>query len=127
MILFNIEKALEVKIKEEIRKKHKKKFNAIQEQQKRELNIKHDEGWLVNKTNIDIPENVKWILSHGKKFALPHTREDFPLLKYLADGEECIKTSNDRETQEIAKSKFTTMIENHMNKHRLTNRDKFIV
>lgn len=91
--LFVSEENLFKKKGEEIKERHKSKFNELKRQQRWELDIKLNEHWFVNKTNIEIPLDVKWLLSHGEKFAVPLEREEFPLLKYIADGEECVRTS----------------------------------
>lgn len=83
---FNSEQIIDKKTKHEVKSRHQKKFKALQEQQRKELDIKHNDKWFVNTTNLMIPENVEWLLSHGKKFALPQTKNDFPLLQYIADG-----------------------------------------
>lgn len=122
---FECENEISKKTFRDIKEKHKKKFKALQEQQKQELEIQHNKHWFVNLTDTEIPDEVNWLLSHGKKFALPHTKEEFPLLKYIADGEDCIKTIGNKENQEIARNNFTSMIENHMNKHQLSEREKY--
>lgn len=124
---YEMEKKSDGKIKNNIREKHKKKFNSLIDHQKRELNIRYNDNWFVNKTQTTIPEDIQWLLSHGKKFALPYKKEEFPLLKYIADGEECIKTLNDREVQENARNKFTGILMNYNNKHSLSNREKYTV
>lgn len=93
---FNSEKTIDNKYKGNTRKRHIKKFQGLQKQQHTKLNITTNDNWFINTTDIVIPTNIKWLLSHGKKFALPYTKEDFPVLKYIADGEECIKTIEEK-------------------------------
>lgn len=124
-MLYKSELILEKKQKYEITRRHIKKFNILKEEQKRELDIKENKNWFVNLTNTEIPEKVSWLLSHGKKFAIPQTKQHFPLLTYIADGEECIKTLKEKEAQELARNKFANMIENHVNNYKLTYRDKY--
>lgn len=126
-MLYTCEKTLERKKRLEIRTRHKRKFNVLQQKLRKELDIKENSGWFVNKTRFDIPENVEWLLSHGKKFSVPQKKEEFPLLKYIADGEECVKTLDDKEDQEIARNKLTYMVENFMNKQQLNSRDKYTI
>lgn len=121
----NSENIINKKTQVELREKHKKKFNTLKEQLTTKLDIKSNPGWFCNKTKVKIPEQVQWLLSHGKKFALPHEQGDLPLLKYITDGEECIKTINGKEDQEMTRNKFTSILESHMNKHSLTNRDRY--
>ncbi|XP_073827824.1 uncharacterized protein, partial [Musca autumnalis] len=106
---------------------HIQKFEKLMEKQRRELNIQINDNWFVNKTNKNIPDNIKWLLSLGPKFALPTTKDNFPLFKYITDGEEIIHTNEDREKQEDARTNFTTMVENHINKLKKTSKDAFII
>ncbi|XP_075155167.1 uncharacterized protein LOC142228579 [Haematobia irritans] len=124
---YTCEKTLETNIKLKIKKRHQKKFKSLQTAQLAKLNITVNDDWFVNKTNTNIPDNIKWLLSHGKKFGLPNVKENFPLLKYIADGEECIKTIGEKDDQEIARNKLTSMLENHMNKQQLNARGKYTV
>ncbi|XP_075158033.1 uncharacterized protein LOC142231303 [Haematobia irritans] len=114
------------KIGEKIKETHKKKVNRLKQQQMQQLNIKLNEGWFVNKTKQNFPDDVKWLLSLGEKFGLPTTKEKFPLINYIADGEELIQTILEKEEQEIARTNFTTTIDNHTNKTYMSSRDKYI-
>lgn len=103
-----------------------RKFDKLKENQMRELNITLNDGWFVNKTNVEFPKDVKWLLSLGEKFGLPTSKQNFPLFKVIADGDDIIQTNNDKEQQEIMRTKFTTMLDSHLNKMRDSYRDKFI-
>ncbi|GBP09267.1 hypothetical protein EVAR_68919_1 [Eumeta japonica] len=76
---------------------HKRKFDRLVSLQKSELGIKFNREWFVNKTNIDIPEDVQWILSLGQKYALPLDRKRFPMMKIITEGEDIIETVQDKE------------------------------
>lgn len=104
---------------------HRKKFDNCVNLQMRELGIKFNRKWFVNKTGVDIPEDVQWILSLGQKHALPVNREEFPMLKVISEGEDFIETKENKEEQEIARSNFVTVIDSHINKMTLNSRDKF--
>ncbi|XP_073826795.1 uncharacterized protein [Musca autumnalis] len=106
---------------------HKHKFNNLQKTLIEELNIQHNDHWFVNKTTTTFPEDVKWLLSLGDKHCLPTTRREFPLFKFIADAEDIIQCNNDKEQQEMGRTKLTTMIESHTNKMRENPRDKFII
>lgn len=110
-----------------IKSRHKRKFDNLREEQRRELNITHNEKWFVNKTNTNIPNDVQWLLSLGQKHAIPTEKQNFPLFKYIADGEDCIQTLENKEDQEVARTKLTSMLENHINKHSLDKRDKYVL
>ncbi|XP_058977227.1 uncharacterized protein LOC131801989 [Musca domestica] len=110
----------------EIKNTQKRKFEKLKQQQMIQLGIKQNDKWFVNKTNTQFPDDVKWLLSLGEKFGLPTTKSQFPLFKLIADGEDVIQTWNDKEQQEMMRTKFTTMIDTHMNKMKESERDKFI-
>lgn len=125
--LFKSEKNIETQTKFKLRTRHKNKFQALMEKQKEHLDIKNNENWFVNKTQTTIPKEAEWLLSHGKKFALPHEKDNFPLLQYITDGEECIKSIDTREEQDMARGQLTSMIESHINRHNITERERYIL
>lgn len=85
-------------------------------------NIKLHQKWFINTTEVQFPEEIMWLLSLGKKFALPITHKDFPLFNVIAEGECCIKTIKDEKEQEVARGKFCNLI--HSRK-RLVNHSPF--
>lgn len=121
------ENALTTKRNTIIKNKHRQKFEKLRELQRKEFNIIQNDKWFVNKTNTTIPDDVQWLLSLGQKHTIPTNKRQFPLFKLIADGEDCIQTLIDKEDQEIARTKLTSMLENHMNKHSLTMRDRFVL
>lgn len=54
-----------------------------------------NEDWFINKTKIHIPRESRWILSLGKKFALPVTRKTFSPVHLIAEVEQGIQTLED--------------------------------
>lgn len=106
---------------------HQRKFNWLVNLQEKNLGFKLNEKWFVNKTDVEIPKEVQWILSLGQKHALPVERKDFPILKMIAEGEDLVQTLGKKEEQEIARTKLTTMLDSQMNKMKLTSTDKFIL
>ncbi|XP_037826543.1 uncharacterized protein LOC119614495 [Lucilia sericata] len=103
------------------------KFETLRENGTAKLDMKHNKDWFVNRTEKIIPTNIQWLLSLGSKFALPNTRETFPLFKCITDGEQCIQTIEDKEQQEISRAKFVTLIDDHMRKSKMNARDKLIL
>ncbi|XP_059221427.1 uncharacterized protein LOC131996025 [Stomoxys calcitrans] len=106
---------------------HIKKLQALTQRQDKALNIRRNDVWFVNKTEREIPTNVQWILSLGPKHALPHTNKNFPLLQVIAEGEECVQTIENREEQEMGRTKLTTLIDDHLRKSKMSMRDKYVV
>lgn len=121
------ENRIAVSLKEKVRNIHIKKYNSLQNIRKNEFDIKPNKKWFINKTNIDVPSDIQWIFSLGEKYILPTKKEEFPTLKMIADGEDLIQTIQKKEEQEIARNKLTIIIDNHINKMKLTNRDKFVL
>ncbi|XP_075157825.1 uncharacterized protein LOC142231091 [Haematobia irritans] len=105
---------------------HIKKLDVLKQQHKKQLNIRTHNDWFVNKTEKDIPREVQWILSLGPKHALPHNNKSFPLLQVIAEGEDCVQTIESREEQEMARTKLTTLINDHLRRSQMSLRDKYI-
>ncbi|XP_075163117.1 uncharacterized protein LOC142235745 [Haematobia irritans] len=115
------------KIKEKSKEVHRIKFENLRKKQLAELDIRINEKWFINKTKTEFPDDIKWLLSMGQKFGLPTQKSDFPIFKYIADGENLIQTNNNKEEQETARIKFATTVDNHMNKMSQNGRDIFIM
>lgn len=104
-----------------------KKLKHLKERTDNELNIRLNEHWFVNKTDKVIPTNIQGILSLGPKHSLPNTTTTFPLFKFIAEGEECIRTVMDREEQEVSRVRLVSLIDNHLHTYKLNQRDKAIL
>lgn len=121
----------ENQIYESLTKKNKtnliRKLEILKEQYKRDLHMKHNIDWFVNKTEEDIPTNIQWLLSLGPKFALPNTKETFPLFKCIAEGEDCVQTLENKDKQEISRTKLVSLIDDHLNKNKLNKREQLIL
>lgn len=126
-LLFNSEDKINQCLETRITTTQINKITKLKEKQREVLNINNTNNWFVNKTETNIPIEAQWLLSLGPKFALPITRNDFPLFKCIADGEMCIQTIKDREEQDVARTKFTTLIERHLNTMNINGRDKAIL
>ncbi|XP_055859292.1 uncharacterized protein LOC129921477 [Episyrphus balteatus] len=89
------------------------------------MRINFKENWFVNKTQVEFPEDTKWLLSLGPKFALPIKKENIPIFKMIADGEELIKSKEQNE-QEPARSCFTQILQNYMRFVSIPYLDKYL-
>lgn len=121
------ENSIAQSMRNKVNEKQRKKFEKLRQKQRDDLGIHFNDNWFVNTTNTVFPEDSQWLLSLGEKYNLPTTRRDFPIVKYIADGEDLIHTIKGKEEQESARTKLTYMIDNHMNKMRENGRDKFIL
>ncbi|XP_052856687.1 uncharacterized protein LOC128264978 [Drosophila gunungcola] len=83
--------------------------------------------WFVNKTDTEFPPAIKSLLAKGPKFALPIEKKKFPLLKYIADGEEILKTIIDKEKQEEARTQFSLLIKDHKTSNKESAFDRAIL
>lgn len=110
-----------------VKEVHKQKFNCLIRLQNRDLNIRYNKKYFVNKSDFNIPAEVQWVLSLGQKHALPIKNDDIPFLKVIAEGEDFIQTLTEREEQETARNIFTDIISNNLHREKLTNRDKFML
>ncbi|XP_067619916.1 uncharacterized protein [Eurosta solidaginis] len=81
-------------------------------------NTKHKE-WFVNKTKLEFPPDIQALLAKGPKFGLPVDNKNFPLFKYIADGEDLVQSIKSKDQQEEARTKLSLLISNHAttNKH----------
>lgn len=104
-----------------------KKLQELKTIRENKQRIKHNKDWFINKTNIVVPTNIQKLLSLGPKFALPIQKQNFPLFKCIADGEDIIQTNTDKENQDIARSKFVAIIDNYLNKRTITTTEREII
>lgn len=89
---------------------HIKKFEHLHSRFLKSLNIKVGENDFVNLVNIDVPNEIQWLLSLGPSFALPHRATEFPLFKIITDSEEAIKPIRDHKVKEVARAKIAGII-----------------
>lgn len=83
------------------------KIDALKQKQFNNLGFTYNESWLENKTNIEFPKESKWLLSLGKKFAIPTNPKKIPIAHLIAEVEECIKTIRDEKERDLARNRFT--------------------
>ena len=126
-LLFDSEDKINEGLETRIKTTQVKKFAKLKIKQREELNINNNNNWFVNMTDANIPIEAQWLFSLGPKYALPTTKREFPLFNCIADGELCIQTIEDKEQQEIARTKLTTLIERHYNTMNTNGRDKAIL
>lgn len=105
-----------------------KKFEKLKKEILLKMDINFDvyNEWFVNRSNIEFPEEVKWLLALGKKFALPYEKNDFPLLKIIADVENYFCGIEDSNLQNDLRSELCSFLERTSKDSRLHNVDKFI-
>ncbi|XP_036319851.1 uncharacterized protein LOC118734236 [Rhagoletis pomonella] len=78
--------------------------------------LRRNEDWLTNNTKIAIPVECRWLLSLGKKFALPVSRKTFSPLHLIADIEQSIQTMEDNREKDMVRCKFATKVNTFKNK-----------
>lgn len=91
-----------------------KKFNNLKSKyfEKHNFNTKPNGDWIINLTDIKIPSEVSWMLSLGKKFAIPLNNNEFPLFKLIAETEFILKSAANDKIREEKRS----LIANVLNK-----------
>ncbi|XP_070066125.1 uncharacterized protein [Drosophila virilis] len=125
---FESERNIENKITTTLKKRQETKHDKLRDQRNLALADNNTQReWFVNKTKIEFPPNVVALLAKGPKFALPISKRDFPLLKYIADGEELVQTIKEKETQESARTKFSLLVKEHKTKNNQNSRDRAIL
>lgn len=80
-----------------------------------------------NTTGVSFPDEIKWLLTLGNKFALPISQKNFPLLHVIADMKVVIQDIEDHHQKGIARSKFCNTISSFKRKFKNTNVGKFIL
>lgn len=80
------------------------------------------DNWLINTTEIIIPDNVSDILRLGPKFAVNHLNSELPLLHFIADMEYCIQDNAEIVDENTIRSTCTNIITNFINKSKNHNK-----
>ena len=75
----------------------------------------------------EVPENIQWILSLGKKFAIPTDKSNFSPIHIIADIEQGIQTILDEKDKHIARAKFATKMSIFKRKIKQTETEKYIL
>lgn len=104
------------------------KFDKLKKEMLTKMGIKlevHNE-WFVNLSDVEFPDEVKWLLALGKKFAITHNSNDFPLFKIIADVENYIGGIEDMNMQNDIRSEFCGFLGRSCRDFRMENGDKFI-
>ncbi|XP_036347982.1 uncharacterized protein LOC118757371 [Rhagoletis pomonella] len=86
------------------------KTDKLKYEQVQKLGIKTDNNWFVNNTSIKFPDDVKWILSLGRKFTLPTTKSNFSPLHIIAEMEQLIQSLENEREKEVARNKVSNRI-----------------
>ncbi|XP_036348032.1 uncharacterized protein LOC118757427 [Rhagoletis pomonella] len=103
------------------------KLERLKHKQLQFLGICVNSEWFINKTNIDFPEEVKWLLSLGRKFALPTTKTTLDPIKMIAEMEQIIQQIEDERDKEIERSKLSNRIMQFRRNIKNNTAEKFIV
>ncbi|XP_036317549.1 uncharacterized protein LOC118732526, partial [Rhagoletis pomonella] len=127
-ILLQSETKIAEKLTTTVRQRQEAKYEKLRKSRNHLLfdNNKNEE-WFVNTTNVEFPQDVKMLLSKGPKFALPIENKQFPLFKYIADGEDLVQTIKVKEKQEEARTKFSLLIKDHTTTNRQSAIDRAII
>lgn len=94
------------------REKKTGKLNTIKRDFFDTHNLKFNEKWFVNLTDVEFPIEYRWLLSLGGKFAIPTSHDNFPLLNIIVNVEECLRSFDDERTKEITRARITNILTN---------------
>ena len=114
-------------IKEKKRQIHKQKIEKLKGELIQQFGFIINEDWFVNKTDIEFPEESVWLLSLGKKFAIPIHNKNFSPIKIVADVEQAIQTLQEEKDKEIARTTLCNRIQRYKNRLHHTTKEKFIL
>lgn len=106
---------------------HDKKIAEMKRVHIQNFGFTHNEEFLENKTNIDIPDDSRWLLSLGRKFTLPITKHNFSPIHVIADLEQYFQKMTDEREKAVARSVAANKITFFKNRIRNTKKEKFIL
>lgn len=106
---------------------HNKKLIRLKTTMLEKLQIKLNKKWFVNHTTVEFTEETSWLLSLGKKYALPYIKKELPLLNVIADSENCIRIIKDTGFQKAARANLCSRLNNFYKNYRNKLADKFIL
>lgn len=121
------QKAAHSKIRQETKTTHFKKLNKMITTLLDKFGFTYNEDWFINTTNIDFPEEIKWLLSLGAKFAIPINKENFSPIKIITDIEEAILSLGKNKEREEARGRACNRVATYKNKIKNTEKEKFIL
>lgn len=112
-----------------IRERQISKLNTLKEKHFKLHGLIFNDHWFENKTKIEIPIECKWMLSLGKKFAIPVNRNNFSSLHVIADVEQCIQAIEDNVDKEkdVLRTKLANKVTEFNRKIKNTPREKLIL
>jgi hypothetical protein len=79
--------------------------------------------WLINRTDLEIPENVQRILSLGPKYNPPFDKKSLPIEKLVCDIESTIQ-SCDEQSKVALRGKFVNILTNFCQKSDVCSNDE---
>lgn len=106
---------------------HSLKIKKLKLQHIRKLGLTFNESWFENKTNVEFPEESQWLLSLGKKFALPTNRKNVSPIHIIAEIEQYIQRIKDEKEKDIARTKIANRIATYKRTIKNTIKEKFIL
>lgn len=112
-----------------INTKQNLKLDTLKEKQFKTFGFKFNNDFFENKTDINIPTESKWILSLGKKFAIPINQQNFSPINTIADIEQYIQSIEDNgdKEKEVARTILANNITKFKKNTKNSPREKFIL
>ena len=77
------------------------------------VDIRVQDTWIRNLTEVPIPGDIANMLALGPKFALPVTRDEIPIRKLLAEVEQLV-SKVDEDKKNLYRAKVTNVITNYL-------------
>lgn len=114
-------------IAQKIHSTHTQKLNNLKDNQIKNFGFSVNTSWFVNQTSIEFPEESKWLLSLGTKFAIPINHDNFSPIHAIADVEQYIQKIEDDREKDIARSIFANRLTTFKRKIKNSPKQKFIL
>ncbi|XP_067648129.1 extracellular matrix-binding protein EbhA-like [Eurosta solidaginis] len=118
---------LSQRITKEREETHKSKLNRLKYQQICAIGIHINNDFFVNKTNIEFPDEVRWLLSLGRKFSIPTTKTNFTPINIIAEMEQVIQNIKDDKAKDVARNKLSNRVLQFKRNARHNEKEKFIL
>lgn len=96
---------------------HSKKIDTMYNKQIQSLNLCTINKKFINLTDVNVPQDIQWLLGLGKKFAIANYGK-FPLFDVIADTEEIVKTIKNFQHRDIVRARFANIITNARKKYK---------
>lgn len=107
--------------------KHENKFHELKAKCLAEMNLKIQGKYFINKTNVDIPSDVRLTLSLGSKFGIPTKTKELPLFNFISDIESSSQGINVESQREEFRKRVSNSLIHNFPKYKNTRKERMLI